>query len=256
MNKRNKNKKGTLKNFLLEIFDIWRNLNEELPEEIEKSIKDEEFRQEKIRKLGPRPSNKDKYFTAKEVEIITNIISDPRQSYIDMSKKMGLSRHTARRRLEKMIKQKKIKILLGINYQKLNLNFILVDLIAVNLKLLDEIYQELETCPRVFTIVKNPLKNGLMILLGMEKNIYEDNNLMLVMIEKIQLDPRVKECNVMNLYPEIAPIFLTLTTKNLANGSKNIHCNHNCSLCDNFTSGKCPGCPARKQYNPNIFKMA
>ena len=173
-----------------------------------------------------------------------------------MSKKLGLSRHTARRRLEKMIKQEKIKILLGINYQKLNLNFLLVELISTNLKFLDEIYRELETCPRVFTIVKNPLKNGLMILLGMEKNIDEDNNIILVMIEKFQLDLRVKECNVMNLYPELAPTFLTITLKNIPNGSKIRYCKHDCSLCDYFTSGKCPGCPTRTQYNPNIFKMA
>ncbi|NHI92232.1 MAG: winged helix-turn-helix transcriptional regulator [Candidatus Lokiarchaeota archaeon] len=256
LSRRKKVKSSKPQNFLLSIFDTWQTLNEELPKEIEKSIIEEKNKEERIRKIGPRPSNKERFFTEKEIEIITNIIPDPRKSYIDISKDLGLSRHTARRRIEKMIEQEKIKIFLGINYQKLNLDFLLIDLISYNLKYLDEIFRELEMCPRVFTVVKNPLKNSLMMLLGMEKNLDEENNQVLAMIEKFQLDERIKECNVMNLYPEIAPSFLTMIPKNIPDQSKERSCQRDCDLCDNYIKGKCLGCPATKKYNPNIFKMA
>ncbi len=256
MSKKKTVKKSKIKNFLLSILDTWQEFNENIPMEMEKSISDEKIREERFRKLGPQPSNKDLYFTEKEIDIVTNIIGDPRKSYINMSKDLGLSRHTARRRLEKMIKQNKIKIFLGINYHKLNLDFILVDLTVQNLKDLEDIFIELKNCPRVFTLLKNSLKNGLMILLGIEKSMDGQNNQMLAMIQKFQLDERVKECNVINLYPEISPDFLTFAPKNIPDSTQERSCGRDCSLCENYIAKKCPGCPASKHYYPNIFKIA
>ena len=254
MNKRGKNQKNST-NLLLSVLNTWQKFNEEIPEKIESRKTKEKIRNERERKLGSKSSNKKSYFTEKEVAIVEELVSNPRKSYVEIAKILGLSRHTVKKKIEEMINNSKIKIYLGINHKRLTLDLIIFNLVLKNLKYLDEIFQDLQSCPRVFSITKDISKNSITFLLGIEKSIDEGNNQMVCMMERFQLDERVKESNVVHLYPEIFPKFLLFKPFNNSKNHFQSNCNSNCEACEFFLNKRCPSCPASKIYSKKFFKM-
>ncbi|NHI92219.1 MAG: winged helix-turn-helix transcriptional regulator [Candidatus Lokiarchaeota archaeon] len=253
----NKQRKKHIKpnNFLLSIMNTWQKFNEDIPEKIHLTRTKEKLKKEREKKIGPRVSNKKSYFSQKEIEIIQELAANPRKSYVEIANFLGLSRHTVKKKIEEMLDNSKIKIFLGVNHKKLTLNLILFNLIVKNLKNLDEIFLELQNCPRVFSITKDIAKNSLTILLGIEKSITEENNQMVCMLERFQLDERVKESSVLSLYPEIFPNYLMFQALNSQKSHFENNCNSNCEICDFFVSNRCPGCPITKIFSEKFFKI-
>ena len=255
MSKR-RSKRNKSPNFLLSIMNTWQKFNIDIPDRIETTKSKEILREERQRKLGSRVSNKNNYFTPKEIAIVQELVSNPRKSYVEIAKTLGLSRHTVKKRVEEMLGSSKIKIYLGVNHKKLTIDLILFNLILKNLKYLDEAYQELQNCPRVFSISKDISKNSLTMLLGIEKSSNEDNNQMVCMIERFQSDERVKESSILSLYPEVFPKFLIFKNSIFEEKSNKSGCNSNCNVCDFYLNKRCPGCPANIVYSESFFKMA
>jgi hypothetical protein len=74
------------------------------------------------------------------------------------------------------------------------------------------------------------------------------------MIEKLQSDSRVKECNIQALYPELFPSFIPFSIQNIPEKNILSPCKANCELCEKYIEQKCSGCPASKAYGGDIFK--
>ncbi|MFX1294866.1 MAG: AsnC family transcriptional regulator [Promethearchaeota archaeon] len=246
-------RKGHYKNFLLSIFDLWSLLNEEIPKRIEDEKILNEIQEERRKKLGYRGSDKEKIFSSTEIAIINELISNPRKSFVKISSNLGLSRHTVKKRIEEMLKFDKIIFYVGLNHKKLNIDLVVLTLNTVNIKYLDEIFQEYQKCPRVFSIIKDISKSCLQILFGIEKGNNSTSNRCVNMIERIQLDERVKECVINYLYPKIFPEFFLFTPKNIPKQSSISPCEINCSLCEKYINKKCDGCPATALFRGNIF---
>ena len=248
------NGKFTYKNFLLSIFDAWLLLNEEIPKKIEKDKHKEEIKEERARKLGPRPSYKDKIFSSTEISIIKELIVNPRKSYAEISKNLELSRHTVKKRIEEMQEQNKIQFYIGIKYQKLNLEFVLLTLRTSNFKSLNEIYRIFQNCPRTFLLSKDIPRNSIQVLLGVEKSENKISEQCINIIEKWQLDDRVKDCSIYTLFPELFPEFIVFMPKNLPQKDKIAPCGANCAICEKYIEKKCTGCPAFEGYRGSLFK--
>ena len=90
-------------------------------------------------------------------------------------------------------------------------------------------------------------------LFGIEKNHH--HGYYMNIIEKLQLDSRVKECNVVSLNPELTPKFLIFSSKKFPEQSRRAPCGANCSLCEKLINQQCSGCPAFEGYKGNLFKM-
>jgi len=257
-------RKGVKKsrNFLVSILDTWQYFNQDIPQKIEKSIVQEKLKQERKIKLGPRMTNKEDVFSPKEIAILSELVTNPRKSYIDIAKQLGLSRQTVKKKIEMMKQHSKIQFFVGVNYQKLNLDLVFLKLLFNNLKDLNELYNDLQSCPRVFNISKNIAQNSLMTLFGIEKSYGGNhNNQMVCMIEKFQLDTRVKECTVVSIHPEMYPIYLVFSPKHLIFNDDSSALGTSCcatrcgSNCENYINSKCPGCPCLGEYEREIFKI-
>ncbi len=246
-------KRTGYKNFLLNIFDAWLLFNEELPNKIEEEKRKEEIKEERRRKLDPTTVEKDNFFSQTELPIIKELASNPRISFLELANNLGVSRRTVRKRIEKMLAMEKFQFTIGVNYKRLNLDLMLVNLNGVNLKYLSEIELELENCPRIFWIAKDISKSNIHFLFGTEKNHH--HYYYMNIIEKLQLDSRVKECRVTSLNPELTPKFLIFSKKQFPETSRRAPCGSNCSLCDKFIDQKCTGCPVFEGYSGNFFKM-
>ncbi|MHA1357448.1 MAG: AsnC family transcriptional regulator [Candidatus Helarchaeota archaeon] len=250
---KNGQKRGYV-NVILAIFDAWELFNRALPQKLESQKKASALEAERKKKLAPVQPEKDTLFSPAEIALIYELNLNPRKSYIELAKNLGVSRHTVKNRIEKMLSTEKIQFCLGINYQKLNFDILFMELIAINLVKLDEILLELENCPRVFLIIKDIPKNGLKLLLGVERTNFQPHQY-LPIIERLQLDERIKECNIISLNPELFPQYLIFLDKNFPKSGKIAPCGENCKICENFLVNKCLGCPATEWYRGNVFKI-
>jgi len=254
MLKTKEERKSSKRMLLLSIFDAWELFNKEIPQKIERAKVDEELKEERARKLAPVTTDKENVFQPTEISIIKALIAYPQSSYIQISSTLNLSRHTIKKRIEEMLKQNKIKVILGVNYQKLNLDLMILTIHAINITSLNNLFQDLQNCPRVFSIVKDISKSSLQVLFGIEKASNMISNPCVNMIEKLQSDTRVKECNIQALYPELSPLFLPFAIHNMPEKDLLSPCRANCEACEKYLEKKCTGCPASKVYRGSLFK--
>jgi len=254
MLKAKEEKTGSKRMLLLSIFDTWELFNKEIPQKIEREKVKEEIRKERAHKLAPIPNNKENIFQPTEIPIIRALITNPQSSYIQISSELNLSRHTLKKRIEEMLKQNKIKFYLGVNPQKLNLDLMILTIHITNITSLNDLFQDLQNCPRVLSIVKDLSKSSLQVLFGLEKASNTISNPCVNMIEKLQSDTRVKECTIQALYPELFPIFIPFTNQNMPEQALLSPCKTNCTVCEKYLEKKCMGCPASKAYRGDLFK--
>jgi len=249
VNKRGVKKKLSLK-FFISIFDYLKILLDEINKK-KHFDKIDTSRNEHRKKQSNK--NNEKIFSSSEKAIIHELISDPRKTYIAISKRLGISRHTAKKKIETMLKQEKIQFFIGINYQKLNIDFLGVIFSIKNLKYLEEIYIQLQECPRVFRIIKNIPQNNLYILFGVERSSSNSEGLWSCMIEKWQMDERISSIKIMcinpQFFPPFIPLFLTLNENNMDNP-----CENYCPMCEQYITEKCTGCSRFRQFEKSIIK--
>ncbi len=242
------------KNFLLSIFDMWQLLNQDIPQKIENEQVKQELVEERERKLGSKGIKKTNTFSSTEISVIEELASNPRKSYVNISSNLSLSRHTVKKKIEEMLKHDKLRFFLGINYHKLNLDLVVLTINVTNLKYLNDLFHNLQDCPRVFSIVKDISKSCVQIIVGIEKSSENVANQCVNFIERIHLNEKVKECSITYLYPDIYPHFVRFSSKNLPQKSSISPCEVDCALCDKYIKGKCEGCPASTVYHGDIFK--
>jgi len=252
VNKKGKKKQLSIK-FFTSIFDYMKILLDDIDNKKEHFDKIDISRN-KQRKRQSYKYN-EKIFSSTEKVIIHELISDPRKTYIAISKSLGISRHTVKKKIETMLKQKKIQFFIGINYQKLNVDFLSVIFSVRNLKFLEEIYTQLQECPRVFRIIKNIPQNSLYILFGVKRSSSNSRKLWSCMIEKWQMDERISSIKIVcinpQFFPPFIPLFQTLNENNMDHP-----CENYCPICEKYITEKCPGCSRFRQFEKAIIKYS
>lgn len=241
------------KNFLLDIFDAWLLFNEKIPKQIEKEKKIASIKKEREQKLSS-PVDKEKLFSQSEIALIKELVTNPRKSYLILAEKLGLSRHTVKKRIEKMIEQEKIRFCVGINYEKLSIDILFIKIVLKKLIDLEDMFQELQICPRIFLMAKDISNNKVQVLFGVEKTS-DGPNQYVGIIEQLQLDDRVRECSIISLNPELFPFYLLFTENNFLETAERSPCRKNCSICEKFTNNKCAGCPGFEGYRGQLFRL-
>lgn len=245
------------KNFLLDILDTWQLFNKELPRRIEEAKQGEELQEERRRKLDPhfyQGDQGDQVFSVNEIPILKQLATNSRISYLELAKNLGISRRTARKRIEKMIEEGKIRFSLGINYQTLNLDFLLVNVVCRTLMNLRDLVKELKDCPRVFFLAKDISRSSMQILFGTENLRAHSARKYIHLIEKLQADERVRQCDIISLNPEMMPQFLLFTDRNFPKRDRKRPCDVNCSICEQYINHTCGGCPATEDYTEYLFR--
>ena len=245
--------KKAYKNFRLAIFDAWLLFNQEIPKQIRKEKLRAEIKEEREKKLAP-PSDREKFFSESEVALIKELISNPRKSYLELAENLELSRHTVKKRIEKMKSQGKMQFCVGINYKKLSIDLLFVNIFLKNLRNLEEMFQELQICPKIFLVAKDISKGNLQVLFGVEKTSTSPNQYVGI-IEQLQLDDRVKECTITSLNPELFPHYLLFSQNNFPVSDKRTPCGRNCSICEKYIDNTCAGCPGFQGYQGQLFKL-
>jgi len=176
-----------------------------------------------------------------DLKIIQSLKKDARRSITELAKDAGISRPTAMKRLERMMKDNDIGIETGINIKKLGFRVGCVGLEVKGAEARNKMEKVLLSCPRV-----------LMILCPFEKisfSVYlfgEDQETLRSVIYSLAEFPNTNIAYVNYsdppLYPKTFPINIYLKKGIIT------PCGRKCSECFSYKQGTCIGCPAVVEY--------
>lgn len=176
-----------------------------------------------------------------DLKIIQSLRKNARRSITELAKDVGVSRPTAMKRLERMLKDKDINIDTGINIKKLGFRVGCVGLEVKGAEARNKVEKVLLNCPRV-----------LMILCPFEKTSFsvyvfgEDQETLRSAIYSFAELPNTSIAYVNYsdppLHPKTFPINTYLKKGNIA------PCGRKCSECYSYNQSVCIGCPAVVEY--------
>jgi DNA-binding Lrp family transcriptional regulator len=179
-------------------------------------------------------------------KIIAQLQINGRATLKEMAKATGYTSMGVKRRIDKLIMQKTLRVSSSINLKKLNLCIALIFLEIKSGEMKRKILEKFRECPRIihlFTCLAG--YNLIALVMAEDQSTLESESL--------------ENCSLRNqegvLRSEFYPIneveyepFLTLR-QCYAHREKTIApCGANCKPCKRYRSNKCVGCPATKYY--------
>ncbi len=184
----------------------------------------------------------------KDKKLIIELQRNGRASLTDLGDKFGVSHVAIKKRLEKLINQKKIvKVSPQISFSKLGLRLASINAEVESYDKLRELMKVFKQCPRVFFVANVTGKYNLLVLMYAE-DIDTLRSIVDVCSIRAQKGIRKSEVSIGEIvYPEYVPIELSLP-----DNREVTPCGVNCANCDRFAQEKCLGCPATVNYRGEL----
>jgi DNA-binding Lrp family transcriptional regulator len=176
-----------------------------------------------------------------DLKIIQSLRNDARRSITELAKDAGISRPTAMKRLERMVKDTDICIDTGINIRKLGFRVGCVGIEVKEAEARKNVEKVLLSCPRV-----------LMVLCPFEKisfSVYvygENQESLRSTIYSLGELPGANIAYVNYSDPPLHPKTFIIDT--YSKKESITPCGRNCSECYSYNQGICVGCPAVVEY--------
>jgi DNA-binding Lrp family transcriptional regulator len=183
-------------------------------------------------------------------KIITQLQADGRTSLEDLAKTTGYTSMGTKKRLQKLLTQKTIKISAALDPNKLKLLPAIVMLEMENSQAMQTLVEKFKDCPRVVHIFKTMGGYNLIALVIAENQ----DTLESISVEKCSLrsSPGIRRSEFYPISETYFSPFLQIR-ENLAHKEKTIApCKVNCIVCSRYESHKCVGCPSTKDYKGSL----
>ncbi len=180
-------------------------------------------------------------------KIITILQEDGRTTLQEISQHIGLTSMGTKKRVEKLQKNKIIKIQALINHNALKLHPAIVMLEMESTEAMQQLLERFKDCPRVIQIFKTVGGYNLIALVVAEN---QDT------LESISMEKCSLRCSQGIRRSEFYPISETLFSpflqirEGLATQQDNkvTPCNVECNPCKRYENKKCVGCPTNSRY--------
>jgi DNA-binding Lrp family transcriptional regulator len=183
-------------------------------------------------------------------KIITLLQEDGRATLQDIAKHIGLTSMGTKKRLEKLQKNKTIKIQALINPNALKLHPAIVMLEIESAEAMQQLLERFKDCPRVIQIFKTVGGYNLIALVVAENQ---------ETLESISMEKCSLRCSQGVRRSEFYPISETLFSpflqirEELAQKEKKVTpCNVDCNPCPRYENQKCVGCPTNIHYRGTL----
>ena len=183
-------------------------------------------------------------------KIITQLQADGRTTFQELAKITGFTSMGTKKRLEKLIKNRVIKISALINPSALKLHSAFVMLEMDSAEAMQDLLNRFEECPRVVEIFKTVGGYNLIALVVAETQ---------ETLESISMEKCSLRCSKGIRRSEFYPIsdtyfspFLQIRENLAHKGKKVAPCNVECEPCNRFETQKCVGCPTTTNYKGSL----
>ena len=179
-------------------------------------------------------------------KIIAQLQVDGRTTLQDLAKKTGFSSMGTKKRLERLIKNRTIKVSALINPNVLKLHPAIVMLEMESAEAMQNVLDRFEECPRIIQIFKTMGGYNLIALVVAETK---------ETLESISMEKCSLRCSKGIRRSEFYPISETYFSpffqirESLAHKENKVSpCKVECTPCNRFETQKCVGCPTTSQY--------
>lgn len=185
----------------------------------------------------------------KDKKMITQLQADGRTTLQDIAKNIGLTSMGTKKRLEKLLKNRAIKISALINPNALELHPAIVMLEMESAEAMQNLLERFQDCPRVIQIFKTMGGYNLIAIVVAETQ---------ETLESISMEKCSLRCSKGIRRSEFYPISETYFSpflqirENLAQKEKKPPCNVDCDPCNRYENKKCVGCPTTVNYRGTL----
>jgi len=183
-------------------------------------------------------------------KIISQLLTNGRTTFEDLSKKVGLTGVGVKKRVKKLVEQEVIKVSALLNVEKMSMSAAMVLLEIENAEAMRQIIQRFKDCPRVVQIFSTLGGYNLIALVVAE----DRKTLESISLEKCSLRS-AQGIRRSEFYP-IGSIHYTpflQVRQNLAHqGRITTPCNVDCRTCESLQRKTCVGCPATRLYQGSL----
>jgi len=183
-------------------------------------------------------------------KIIALLQNDGRTTLCDLAEHVGLTSMGTKKRLEKLIKNKIIKVSALINPDTLKLHPAIVMLEMESAETMQDLLDRFEDCPRVIQIFKTMGGYNLIALVVAETH---------ETLESISMEKCSIRCSKGVRRSEFYPISDTFFSpffqirENLAKKQRSATpCKVDCEPCNRYETQKCVGCPTSQNYKGSL----
>ena len=183
-------------------------------------------------------------------KIISQLQLNGRTTLQELSKSTGFTSMGIKKRLEKLLKNKTIRISALVNPSALRLHPAIVMLEMENAEAMQELLERFEACPRVVQIFKTVGGYNLIAVVIAETQ---------ETLESISMEKCSLRCSKGIRRSEFYPVsdtyfspFLQIR-EDLAHKERKVTpCNVDCDPCNRYETQKCVGCPTTSQYRGTL----
>jgi Lrp/AsnC family leucine-responsive transcriptional regulator len=176
-----------------------------------------------------------------DLKLINSLKNNARSSITELAKEAGISRPTAMKRLETMLKEGTLGIEAGLNLKKLGFQIGCVGLEVIGAAARRELQNFLQICPRVL-LVFCPFEK-----VNFSVYVYgEDQETLRSVIYSLNEFPNTSIAYVNYSDPPLNPA--TLPVPIHVNKGSETPCGKVCSTCISYIEELCLGCPAVVDY--------
>jgi len=184
-------------------------------------------------------------------KIISMLQIDGRATLKKLSEKIGYTSMGVKKRLDKLLKERVIKISALININKLKCIPVMIFIEAESGEVIRGILKKFSDCPRIicfFTAIGE--YNLIALMIAEDMRTLESISTEECSIRKIQGVKRIIYYPIGEIeYSPYLPVRMYL-----AGGSfEKAPCGVNCSICIRYNKEKCLGCPATKYYRGSLI---
>lgn len=181
-----------------------------------------------------------------DFKIVRQLQLDGRISTTELAKKVGLSRPTVTNRLKRLINERQVLIVGGLNLEKFGIKIANVGLEVKTDETRKAVEEFLKSCPRVLDIFRTPEKANLQLRVW-----GEDDQTINSTIESIRDLPNVEIVYTRYLG---TPIHGNIIINLGIAGKGETPCGRVCKNCHRFINKWCMGCPASLDYRNPLTK--
>lgn len=182
--------------------------------------------------------------------LVSILQKNGRTSLSEIGSILGMSHVAVSKRLDKLVKAKKVQLTAGVNFEYLDSKLLFIGLETETLEVAERIQNKYEKCPRLLMFA--PVTGRYNVFAVM---IAEDTWSLESIIGtcSMRTEPGVRKSESWFGNAPLMPKYMKVDLNPESTGDSSAPCKMDCETCRRYTTDRCVGCPSTTTYKGNLY---
>jgi Lrp/AsnC family leucine-responsive transcriptional regulator len=186
----------------------------------------------------------------KDKKLVSILQKNGRISLSEIGESLGMSHVAVSKRLDKLIKEKKVTLTAGINSEYLDVKLLFMGLETETLDIAEKIKAKYEKCPRLIMFAPVTGRYNVFAIMIAEDPWSLES---IIGTCSMRTEQGVRKSESWFGNAPLMPQHLVLDLSPTQSGDSVGPCEMDCEKCKRFTTDKCVGCPSTTTYKGALF---